>query len=475
MARKTTERTRIDHPTDFNNVIKEICKGEYVLIVGSEIVLEPDFEESGGDSTRYLLNNIIETRNEKNRKDKKGGEYTPVNTISDFIRSNYLNPKDVKRWILEEIKDGIDFLTDEMSKDLCRLIRSKFFRTILTTTIDPYLEKLMEEVWGKGNFKVMSIYNTPSSTFDISRSDLDREEYFDSIPTLYYVFGKADPEAVEREFVYDDNSTMNCISKWLDEKSRPENLLSFIDRKKLMVLGCNLKDWCFRFFWYAMRQKKDERLGNGDIAVYLDKKNSEQDRNLHDYLKETIQVSLQTNPREYLKRLADSLDETILLDEAVSASQSGGVFISYAKEDFAIALKIFNRLDEAGFHVWFDNRKLKGGDNFNERIENAISGCKVFLTLLSSTVAKELKAESEGKKLTGEPRFYRKEWKKATEPNSKINYIPVVVTGYDPKEAYHKLTPPQFHGETVPFDWNQRPFEELKDLIINAPEKKGSK
>ena len=104
----------------------------------------------------------------------------------------------------------------------------------------------MEDVWGKGNFRIKDIYDTQDK--DLILSELKGDEYYDIQPTLYYAFGKADPDKQNHRFVLDDNDLMECIaSKWLDNKYIP-NLQSYIQDKKVLLVGCNLKDWCFRFF-----------------------------------------------------------------------------------------------------------------------------------------------------------------------------------------------------------------------------------
>lgn len=446
MARIVTDKRKTEQNfvPDFATVVEDICKGEYVLVLGSDIMLDKNLNvEASGDSTRFFLERVIASRE----------NCIPAETFPDFIIKNSYRPNDVRRWLIDEI-GSIEFEKEDLTPDLIRLLATKCFRVVLTTVFDPSVEKLMDETWGAGNYRIMNIWKNS----DFKKGELKGDEYFDVPPTLCYVFGQADPKEPGRPFVLDDNDTIKCISRWLG-KDAPTELLNFIDSKKLLVLGCNLKDWAFRFFWYALRHQNTNNLHNGDIALLLQKDKSEQDSNLYNYLNNTIGVRLQTNTREYIHRLADALDEKNLADSALAMSRLGGIFISYASEDFAIANSLFKKLKEKGFNVWLDNRKLFVGNEYNPRIENAIRQCKVFLPLLTSTVAEVLKAD--------ESRYFRDEWEMASGENSDKCYCPVTTYGYDYRSSYHQKVQDKIREVTV-FNWEKEPFETLVKKIEAA-------
>lgn len=445
MARPVSDPRKAGQAPGFENVVDEICRGNYVLVLGSDIMLDKNYNtEADGDSIRFYLERIL--------KEKR---YPHAESFPELIMNNALNPTDVRRWLFDQIA-CMQLDPEDITPDLRRLLRTKFFRVVLTTTFDPSVETLMDEVWGKNNYRILNIFNSKGHNFDFNINELLGDEYFDVPPTLYYVFGKADPLEPEQKFVLDDNDTINCISRWLGNEV-PAQLISYIDSKKMLVLGCNLKDWCFRFFWYAMRHKSTDKLDKGDIAVLLQPEKSEQDRNLYNYLHSIIKVRLQTNSREYLRRLADALDQKLIAETAVANSRGGGVFISYAHEDYAIAWKIFTRLRAAGFNVWLDYY-LKGGDEYDKRIKNAINQCRVFVPLLSSTIAIDLK--------NGTQRYYQKEWDIACGPNDDCRIVPVITMGYDKREPYHQLLPEKMVKGTV-FDWSKEPF----DILISQIQK----
>ncbi len=59
------------------------------------------------------------------------------------------------------------------------------------------------------------------------------------------------------------------------------------------------------------------------------------------------------------------------------------VFISYAKEDAAMARKLSDDLENSGFPTWFDEKDLLPGQNWKKIIQQVIKECDSFIILLS--------------------------------------------------------------------------------------------
>jgi hypothetical protein len=66
--------------------------------------------------------------------------------------------------------------------------------------------------------------------------------------------------------------------------------------------------------------------------------------------------------------------------EPVSKPQ---VFIAYVKEDQPLAERLYQSLEEAGYHPWMDVRKLMPGQNWPRAIESAIEDSAFFLACFS--------------------------------------------------------------------------------------------
>ncbi|HYM19664.1 MAG TPA: TIR domain-containing protein [Candidatus Kapabacteria bacterium] len=80
------------------------------------------------------------------------------------------------------------------------------------------------------------------------------------------------------------------------------------------------------------------------------------------------------------------------------------IFISYSSLDKDKAVRLSQRLRDAGFSIWMDDTDISAAAKWSSAIVRAIEECKVFIVLLSSNsfgshnVIKELSLASEGKK-----------------------------------------------------------------------------
>jgi len=65
------------------------------------------------------------------------------------------------------------------------------------------------------------------------------------------------------------------------------------------------------------------------------------------------------------------------------------VFIAYGKEDEALATRLYEDLNQAGFSPWMDVRKLLAGQNWPRAIEAAIESSDFFVACFSGNSARK--------------------------------------------------------------------------------------
>ena len=85
----------------------------------------------------------------------------------------------------------------------------------------------------------------------------------------------------------------------------------------------------------------------------------------------------------------------------------GALFISYSRPDIAAARNLFAELTRLGIPTWYD-AGMKGGDEFDSKLDHNIENCSLFLPLISSG------------SLEREQGYFRKEWKKAVTRDEKF-------------------------------------------------------
>ena len=73
----------------------------------------------------------------------------------------------------------------------------------------------------------------------------------------------------------------------------------------------------------------------------------------------------------------------------------GQIFVSYSRKDSEFADRVIRKLEAAGFNVWFDREGIQGGDQWMERIVNALDKSDAIVVVLSpnSVVSRNVGAE----------------------------------------------------------------------------------
>ena len=451
MAKKVTRPIDIMNvnPSEFRweTFVSNVINGKYVLVLGSEIMLSKTKNtECDGDSTRLLFNCVKEDLIANNH-------IGPDNPAANFTELSH-NVPDINKCIRNMVDVGLEFNVEEMAPELIALIKTKLFRVVLTTTTDPYIEVLMREVWGN-ELRVMDI----SCDFSSDQFDFDkycREDLSAFItPTLYYVFGKASSS----KFVATDNDAIEIMSKWMS-KDAPNNFLTYVRSKRKLALGCKFDDWLFRFFWYVL-QGNVRDLSLGEVVISLSDL-SETDNKLKTYLNRS-KIYFKPDARDFINKTLDHLGEFYDAESSrlMQQRKTGGVFLSYAHEDVALVKLIHNKVYEAGIPVWFDVNRLKGGDNFDREISEAISECKVFIPVLSSQVQLDFEGNVS--------RFYKDdEWRQIQtliNGGKSVCVVPLRIWGYELRKNAEHL-PAFIKGKTV----HDLEYQTINELIYRLKE-----
>src|SRR3954466_11178928 len=105
------------------------------------------------------------------------------------------------------------------------------------------------------------------------------------------------------------------------------------------------------------------------------------------------------------------------------------VFLSYASEDAAAALRISEALRQAGVEVWFDQNELVGGDAWDQKIRRQIKECALLIPIISAAT----QARTEG--------YFRLEWRLADQrthlmAKGRAFLLPVVIDATRDTDAH---------------------------------------
>lgn len=406
---------------NWSQFLEDCLQHNYILILGDEIMLDEKF--CNGNSWIFLNKMYKESDDEEESK-------------RDFF-ARYEIP------------------TDNFNHSLRELLELKIFRVIITTTVDNLLERELKKIW-HDELNVVNFYDRDNDLPQLCQSS----EFHETMPVLYYAFGKVGHGTT---FAFDEDSKLEIVTRWLSNNSRcefPSRFYSYLERHKLLAVGCKQDDWLFRFFWYSLRKSVKSLIDNdlclqkrdyGTVAIELDENN---DRKLKRYLRNNGWL-YENNAQQFIKDFLQNMNkdksnvilrsiigyDDVSLQEKVINSTIGN-FISYASEDFDLAIHLYLALKRKGFHVWLDNKALYPGDEYEKRIENAIKQCDFFLPIISNVTMQDYE-QGEFTKHEDEKRFYLKEWNKAIMYKKKI--IPILCGDYVKTEMYKST--PWYKGE----------------------------
>lgn len=401
-----------------NKFIKDVLNDKYALVVGNEIILDTKIEPTR-NVHQYFLRKVNEM---------SGIQYENYDEIA-LDKSERINPV---RQLVES--EEIKYSADALSPELMALLKTRLFTTVLTTTTDGFLEAAMRKIWGK-ELRVVNIYDK-DTVDDLQKArKVCRKGRRYNQPTLIYVFGKMDEEDLTKKYIRTEADAILLIEKWMRMDVEANNeMLDYIRSKRLLALGCKYDNWYFRFFWYVLTGNIDSEKfeGTGEVAFALNATESS-DHKLQRFLDRT-NICVLGDAFSFIanitKTLTEESDDAPFRLQITECRRRGGIFISYCSRDALTASQLFFQLCEKKYDVWIDNARLYGGDSYENEISDAISSSKVFIAVLTPSIAEDLKCGNTN-------HYYNREWQMAQQFNDKT-IIPVAINGYDLRSGYHQ-------------------------------------
>ena len=346
----------------------------------------------------------------------------------------------------EEVYPRLRNLMKEMApavpETLRQLARLRNFHLFVTTTFDSLLAQALDEERHNGAPRTTSLAYAPNHN-----QDLPPDARRSSTPTVFHLLGRM---SASPDYVITEEDTLEFFTSMQAESRRPNVLLDELKSSHLLLIGNTFPDWLTRFF---IRIAKSGRLSlqREELEIVADR-HTRQEPGLVLFLKNfsyRTQLYEHGNAADFVRELsaryierhpaaANSVATTSTESKALVRSgpemNPGSVFLSYASQDEAVVRKIRDALEAAGVEVWFDQRRLEGGDDFDQQIKRNIRACSLFLPVISANT----QARHEG--------YFRLEWSLAAERSKLIAetipfILPVVV---DPVSENEALVPERF-------------------------------
>lgn len=426
----------------WRGLIDAIMEGRVIPVIGPDMLVD---DENGKLSKTNLHQQLIDFLAEQCEVESKPQTFSQLIYDKDFIYATNANQERIYS-LIDEILTQAQF---PPSNVLMRLLKTRRFPFVITTSFCPTVEKAMNEVWGQP-VKVLTFCNDPRRDKIQGVGDIQNEKEL-SVPTIYYMFGKHSIEP--HRFVVSDLDMMDFCSSWLTGGDKvPRVLTEVLKKRYLLVMGSNYSDWLFRFIWYSMRPTQESR--KSALTV---------DDNMEDSLKEflnRLQTFLPQDAefvvKEIERRLKEKESNTLETKEL-----KYDVFVSYSHSDKEEVQRLVDAMSDVGLKVWFDTSDIPGGTNWREQFTLGINNSRIFVPVLThNTTAEVLR-----------PKEYRTEWRIADELATKMGgrtFIwPLAEKGFDFYNILNKL-PETFKSQNA--TWYQI-GDDFKDFALNIRER----
>jgi hypothetical protein len=301
---------------------------------------------------------------------------------------------------------------------LDRLARLGAFDVFISLTPDDFLVKALQRVLGVERVEVAAYAPNADSS-----QPVDLSPARSGVVRVFFPLGRS---ATGTRLAIHEEDTLEYLYKFQEEgPRRAPNLLTALRTHDLLLLGCNLPDWLGRGF---LRLANENRLSSQDKKMEFFAADA-QDASLNSFLTrfDPNASVFPWSPQQFIDELetlvpnpSDTAPPAVGPTPAAPAGGGGTVFVSYASEDAAAAQLLANTLITLGFaDVWLDKHKLIAGDDWSDRIDDAIKHCDFFLPVLS----RQADRRREG--------VFWEEWGKAIDRAMRVKDAFLLPTGID--------------------------------------------
>lgn len=322
---------------------------------------------------------------------------------------------DKKEYHIEVNRLLKEFRCPAVPSALSSLARITDFNLYLSLGFDNLLQRALgeERVFSNSNASFLAYAPQQRQGIDLPKPLADLDE-----PLVYGLFGKSCPAP---EFVISEEDQLEWVTALQDHSTQPPLLFDALRTSHLLFIGCDLPDWLMRFFIRFTRESRISRSRANETLVGPQSHDHSQLVSFLDRFSPNTLV-LDMAPQEFVAELEARWQERRVASDACNNKgsalpadiRSGGVFLSYASEDFAAVEVLHQALQDRQIDTWFDDSRLTSGVRYDEVIERNISRCGVILPVLSAATLSRLRKwrDVHGCRPDEKP-YFLKEWELA--------------------------------------------------------------
>lgn len=401
---------------------QSIEDGNVIPIIGPA-ALEVEFEDEQASGRtvpfyRLVTEDLLKTFQVERRPELLNGTWILHKAVTAILASK--SGSGIEQRIRREVSRLVSHYSAKVkpAESLRRLAGIGQFSLFVSLTPDNLLARAMRE-----SRAARQVHVSTFSPRDASESIADLSVLRQGESGVFHLLGSCETTA-SGFAIHEEDALENLFRLQSDAARRFSNVLAELRRRDKLFIGCDFPDWLGRTM---LRLVNDNRLFAKHTQDFLCP--SADDPGLSAFLTHYSPNTLTFagSPGEFIRQLADKLTPVPPVPSGPRASSpvirlGPTVFVSYASENADAARCIADALLELGFSdVWLDKKKLIGGDDWSDRIEEAIAKCDFFMPVLS----READARREG--------VYWDEWQTALERARRIKDVYLLPVGIDPE------------------------------------------
>lgn len=217
------------------DIVNNIQDKAIVPVIGDDAYY---IDESEFSLQHFILDRVLRSANLESTY--KAADYQ--DGIKGYTRlSSHLSKEQnliLKKLIIKEFKNPEIKNRIHLRDDIKRFLDYGDFPLIISTSIYTILAKELAK-----EYLVVSYQKEQKSSQDISLSDDDISKR-----TIYNIFGNL---ATNTDCVFTDNDFLSYLHSLHDTNTYPKNLKHYLLPCYVLMLGCDIPDWTFRFLLYS--------------------------------------------------------------------------------------------------------------------------------------------------------------------------------------------------------------------------------
>jgi hypothetical protein len=260
------------------------------------------------------------------------------------------------------------------------------FYLALTSTADHMLAQAFQE---QDKSPEIDLYNFRRNSPKMVKMGTVKE------PLVFYLYGATDEP---QSLVLTENNLLDfLVAVTTKNPPLPNNILSELrdPNKSLLFLGFGFKHWYLRILLHVLQGETKKESRSFALEQRAPKNIDEFRQTILFFRNRDPQITICAQElrgfvkelRERYERLPVSKSST--QPSAVELPNAPTVFLCHAKPNRDIAEYLRDRLREAGFNAWFDEDDLRGGDEWDRVIQQAIAKKIDYFIVLQSQVMVE--------------------------------------------------------------------------------------